>query len=901
MRVRRGTFAVSPRGFYLEPISKMRTEYFGARRPRMQGATTSNSGAISSRSDAADGAAPARKTTGAFLRWALVLIGITSCLFAVPTLLAQAQPPSGVAAETRAEADSGSDAEVATESASGQEAASANGAREPRLLHLEPLDPPPGSPPTTGSDLSVRVLIGPDGSASIDDPDLDPDWRATVERALSLSRFEPATIEGRPVIARVKVIFPVEGAAADQASAGEPGADGQPAAGATLESSPQPDLAFGAIARVPKTRSDLRRLEVEELRELPGAFGDAFRALESLPGVAPYLSGLPYVYVRGAPPAGTLYIYDEIPLPLLFHLGLGPAVIHPAMIGPVEFYPGAGPARYGRRTGGLFTSAYRERDESRGDAFGEVELRAIDLMGMGNVRVGEGEITAAGRYGYPGLLLSIFSPEISLDYWDYQLRLEHPVARRTRLQLVGFGSYDSLSLEQDSDGVTLTFHRMELRLIRDIKRWQYGAALLLGYDESENDASTIEDAQAGYMVSKRIGPRVWLAWNDGEHGRFRAGADLVGMVGEIIREVAPPSTGRGGPRGSRPYLSAPTTRQRDQSVFEQFNNPLYTSVAARSTMGIFGEVGFRPHRRWDVDLGLRGDLWLTGTRGQVGVDPRLLVTHFLTEALDLHAAFGLAHQPAVFLLPLPGVADVALDDGLQEAIQSGLGAGLDLPFNARVELELFLHRYSNLMFPELTLEKFNQCDPSSGGLLAGASEENICQGERGFPRATALAYGGELFLRRPLTETVSGWLSYTLAWAEAESSEGFEFTPVFDMRHVGNLALQYRFAPGWRAGARLHVRSGQMFAVLTDDLRRLERRLPGFYRIDAQAAYKWRTGWGAMQLTAEMFNLTLSREPRSITCGLDVTDRNRPAPGSTCTVQYAPALFFPNLGLRAEF
>jgi hypothetical protein len=38
-----------------------------------------------------------------------------------------------------------------------------------------------------------------------------------------------------------------------------------------------------------------------------------------------------------------------------------------------------------------------------------------------------------------------------------------------------------------------------------------------------------------------------------------------------------------------------------------------------------------------------------------------------------------------------------------------------------------------------------------------------------------------------------------------------------------------------------------------------------------------------------------------MTCGLDVTDRNRPAPESTCTVEYAPALFFPNLGLRAEF
>ncbi len=86
----------------------MRTEYFGARRPRMQGATTSNSGAISSRSDAAAGAAPARKTTGAFLRWALVfacLICTYACVGAVQQRAVQAEPPLRAAVLTPATFD----------------------------------------------------------------------------------------------------------------------------------------------------------------------------------------------------------------------------------------------------------------------------------------------------------------------------------------------------------------------------------------------------------------------------------------------------------------------------------------------------------------------------------------------------------------------------------------------------------------------------------------------------------------------------------------------------------------------------------------------------------------------------------------------------------------------------
>lgn len=678
-----------------------------------------------------------------------------------------------------------------------------------------------------------------------------------------------------------------------------------PAAGeaALLPPDPTPTQAeppsFGATARVEKRRPDRRVLETEELRSLPGAFGDPFRALESLPGVTPYLSGLPYVYVRGAPPAGTLYVYDEVTLPTLFHLGLGPAVIHPAMIGPVEFYSGVGPARYGRRTGGLFTSAYRETDQNRRDLFGELELRAIDIMGMVHAPVLKGDVTVAGRYGYPGLVLSIFSPDIDLAYWDYQVRVNQTIVPGTQVQLISFGSYDSLSTVKGTDGLTITFHRLELRLKRDYRAWQYGFALLYGYDSSANDAGTVEDAQAGEMWSRRFGPRVWLAWHNEQNTRFRVGADITGLVGDLSQApppvvvTAPDDT----PQELRPYSAPPVDQNRGLFAFGQFDNPMYTTVAARNTAGTYAEFGFRPARRWDLELGMRADLWLTGTRGTVGLDPRVVLTHYLLDYLDLHASFGLAHQPAVFLLPLPGVSDVALDRGLQTAYQSEFGAGFDLWSEARIELQCFIHYYTDLLFPELTIEKFNQCG------LSGTDPNttpNVCQSS-GFPRATALAYGGELFLRRPVSKSISGWLSYTITWADAESDQGFSFTPVFDTRHVANLVLQYRPTKHWRFGVRGHARSGQMYATLTDKLVRLERRLPGFYRIDMQAAYRWQPSWGKMEFSVEWFNVTMSREARSYLCGLDITDRNRLAPDRLCEVEYAPALFFPNISVRAEF
>ena len=59
----------------------------------------------------------------------------------------------------------------------------------------------------------------------------------------------------------------------------------------------------------PSRSASLTRAEV---RELPGAFGDPFRAIEALPGVTPIVSGLPFFFIRGAPPGNAGYFLDGI-------------------------------------------------------------------------------------------------------------------------------------------------------------------------------------------------------------------------------------------------------------------------------------------------------------------------------------------------------------------------------------------------------------------------------------------------------------------------------------------------------------------------------------------------------------------------------------------------------------
>jgi hypothetical protein len=95
----------------------------------------------------------------------------------------------------------------------------------------------------------------------------------------------------------------------------------------------------------------------EEATATPGAAGDPFRVIESLPGVTTLMWPLPLYSVRGANPGNTGFLLDGIKVPSLFHLALGPSVIHPLLIDRLDFYPGSYPVQFGRSVGGLVSAS----------------------------------------------------------------------------------------------------------------------------------------------------------------------------------------------------------------------------------------------------------------------------------------------------------------------------------------------------------------------------------------------------------------------------------------------------------------------------------------------------------------------------------------------------------------
>jgi hypothetical protein len=271
-----------------------------------------------------------------------------------------------------------------------------------------------------------------------------------------------------------------------------------------------------------------------------------------------------------------------------------------------------------------------------------------------------------------------------------------------------------------------------------------------------------------------------------------------------------------------------------------------------------------------------------------------LVAH-LSDALRLHVAGGTTHQPAVAFVPLPGLSDLPLSSSLQRALQGEAGVTWDTALPLRVELQAFVHRYRHLAFTDLAVLE----DVCSGRLHDTIGGRPVCRNDSmpAIDRVDGSAYGAEVFVRLVPSAgaRVSGFASYTLAFAEIGKVAGLQYTPQWDVRHIANLVLQWRLGAGWSAGLRGLLRSGKSHGEFLLDaqqqLARFEQRLPWFARLDLEVAYSWSTSWGRMRFAIEWINLTLAREPADLECD--------GAPGA-CHVRYLPPIALPNLALRAE-
>ncbi|MDF2696888.1 MAG: TonB family protein / TonB-dependent receptor [Labilithrix sp.] len=561
------------------------------------------------------------------------------------------------------------------------------------------------------------------------------------------------------------------------------------------------------------------RLGRADVRLIPGAFGDPYRAIEMLPGVVPTVSGLPYYYIRGAPPSAVGYFIDDVRVPYVFHFALGPGVIQPALIDEVTLHPAAFPARYGRYAGGIVAGKTRE---PAAELNGEALVRAFDAGAYVETPFagGRGSAGVGGRYSYAAAVISLFSPDLTLDYRDYNARVTYDLSDRWRATAFTFGAYDYASQVDDTGREQVLFasefHRLDLRLDR---RGGDGStsriAMTLGLDRTRLEGSRFaQDMLLGVRARHRV--------------PLRSDLDVeVGLDTTIDRY-----------NGDLPSIWAVNADEyRDAEAF--FSPRIETAT------GAWASGTWHPTKGFELTATARADVFTSDGATALGPSPRISMRVPVGRNVAFLGALGVAAQPPAFAIPVPAVGYRRLPGGLGFGYQKSAGAEVELPLRFTLRGVGFHHSYFNL-------RDFSR---SSGDL--------DFQEPQPVPSSPAQAYGLEVSVRRNLTERASGFLSYTLSRSEfgpTQVSHG-RVSP-FDRTHVFQIGGAIDLGRGWRASARfLTYRGWPDEGTSLTSLTAPTRRLSPFVRLDGRVEKRWR--WrqaGHIALVFEALNATATKE-----------------------------------------
>ena len=573
--------------------------------------------------------------------------------------------------------------------------------------------------------------------------------------------------------------------------------------------------AYETVVRAPTTRQAVR-LEGDEVTHTPGTLGDPFRAVESLPGVTAVAWPAPIYAVRGANPGNTGFLLDDLRVPALFHFALGPSVIHPYFFEGLDFYPGGYPARYGRYVAGLVSARTRVAPDD--DLHGSVDVRLFDAGAIVTAPLPRaGSISVAARYSYTGTVINYLSSEVSLAYWDYQLRADRPVGP-FRLTLLAFGSSDSLTTDTGTSNIALKFHRLKLRADLPVGRGQLAASVGAGLDHSEAPLSPFNNFGLA-MDSQTLLPR--LAYT-----RPSQHADLeIGLDGELAHYQ---------PLGSLAALNPPGALD------------LGRERTAR-LLGAYASVIVRAGDRLILTPEVRADGYDIGTARRADVGPRLSARFAIDDRTWLRAMGGRFTQPPSLPLQLPGLDNFGLAVyGLQTSWQGSATFGTMRLAGLEAELTGFVQRYVLTDIRDPVPSRSN--DPFADDFLV---------------RRDALSTGVEVLVRRPATERLHGWLAYTLSNNQRALGGGVIGPSDWDQRHVLNLVVGYRFGKT-TVGGRAHWNTGRPVLVEYSQGEQFQR-LPAFYQIDLRVDRRVLFQKFRMDLYLELVNATLSRQVVGLT------------------------------------
>ncbi len=654
-----------------------------------------------------------------------------------------------------------------------------------------------------------------------------------------------------------------------------------------------------------------RTLTMDEIRRIPGTFGDPVRVIQNLPGAARSPLGSGLLVIRGANPEDSGVYVDGIRIPIIYHLGGYSSVINADLIESVDYLPGSYGVEYGRTMGGAIDVKTKSTFPEQGRFVWDTDALDTGLFYEG--RTGKNDqlgIAVAARRSYVDAIIPLVTPRpeftVKPRWYDYQLKLAGLGDRPGDWSAFIFGFEDRLiastppGFAQSSDpdaqgdlGTVYTTHRGYFSYTRDLSD-QLSLRLVpsIGFDGINFQVGNAFRVDQWQVL---LEARAELIWTPTDTLTTTAGLDFIGGTWgfQAGLPIDPGMLDDYDPLAERePWTTSGTGTG--------WGPDLYADAAWRPVPGKPDTLLIRPGARLNVvsldDFGREGDPAMLRI---AVVEPRLSTRWQPIEDTALKGAVGLYHQPPQpFEVWRPeGRVDLDFERALSAEV------GVEQRFGDAIEADAsaFLKTLDNQIVQNPDYVDLNSQFFTNEGI--------------------GRIRGIELIVRHRLVRQFFGWVSYTLsqstrndyparATVRDESGEPIQgpnawYPFQFDQTHILVAVAGYQLPRDWGVSAKAQYVTGNPYTPYTGGVYDVDQqfyipyasgatngtRLPPYIAVDARIDKLFTFRKWQLEVYMDFLNAVRGPNPEFVVDNFDYTQE-----------RYIRGLpFIPSPGFRAEF
>jgi hypothetical protein len=522
-------------------------------------------------------------------------------------------------------------------------------------------------------------------------------------------------------------------------------------------------------------------LPVKQIQHIPALLGekDVLKIIQLMPGVQKGTEGTSGFYVRGGGADQNLIILDDAIVYNASHLFGFFSLFNGDAIKSVQLTKGGFPARFGGRLSSVLEMTMKDGNQERLSGEAGVGLISSRLLLEGPIVKNKASFIVSGRRTYLDVLARPFMPEnekFGYYFYDLNAKVNYTINNKNRLYLSAYAGRDKF-FARFKDYYSANDAGMYWENATATLRWNH----LINRRLFANTSLIYSQYRLNIYVQEKYDNN-WFELS------YASGIRDVSLKYDLHFSLHPNHTIKTGLISTFHHFTPSAVVVRDDYLME-FKRDVKAIDVLES--GLYIEDDIRLGSRIRANAGIRLSHFMDKNISYLNPEPRVSLSYLFPKDIALKASYATMNQ-YVHLLSNTGI---------------GLPTDLWVPSTQNVppqtsrQVALGIARDFKDQNFELSVEGYYKKSENTLGYLEGASfllvgdpsgadevnwENNVTSGQ-------AWAYGAEVLLQRK-TGRLTGWIGYTLSWAELQFDEvnfGKKYFARYDRRHDVSVVAVY--------------------------------------------------------------------------------------------------------------